>query len=871
MVMQKIYYRIVWENYPSNKTPLNEQNLNKIDVAVDGMDNRIISLDTTKFDKTEAQQLIKFIEYDENTGIFKITHYNGASYTIDTLLEKLAINFDYDYQTQRLIITLSDGTIKYVDLSALITQYEFLDSDTCAFELKPDGKVTVKVKEGSIEEKHLRPNYLADIKVEAAKAQQSATQAAVSATTASVCAYNAKQSENAARISQTESKKSELAAIASAESAEENKNIVVSGIETASICAFEAKESAKIAKENADIAIENSATAADAAASAENYADTAQSYAIGTDNVVRPNDSEDNSKFYSELARQLTDEAQKLLEQAQKIIAAASSGALIPSGTVAFENLPTEPQTGHMYNISNDFVTDERFAEGAGIFYRAGANVYWTADEKWDVLVGAQVTGVKGEAENTYHVGNVNITRANIGLGNVNNTADRDKPVSTAQQAALNNKVNKTGDTLNGRYVYQKGASIAFRGTYRTSDLITFIDDNNNSDSYGNGIRIGKDGLVLIASGESGELFQDIGGASENTYIASDSTIFLTPGCQSGHDANKDTTIESNGYVNAPFVGARKHENIVKGLLPSLPNGRSQLMGDGLWISNPATKNDQGWVRMLGTGETDSVLEIATGDDGGAGERIVVRQYNTANAVAHELVLLGNSGQTEFKQYATFNTPNNTECDIRILRNGRQKMAVGTGNDNVNYGIWDYTLNKWMVHSNGSKIYLNGTARSADSAINDIAGNIIHETYLKGINRSILFSPSNTISILGGAQYAFRTSNTGISTNSGDFCNFSMNLEISAATSMFNKYLEIQVSGIGRVTNYEHIFFIHNYICSIPYASTARKRYCLVNDAFELGRACEDFWFKIVITNSAGVKLDIYLDISNINIFYNKK
>lgn len=98
-----------------------------------------------------------------------------------------------------------------------------------------------------------------------------------------------------------------------------------------------------------------------------------------------------------------------------------------------------------------------------------------------------------------------------------------------------------------------------------------------------------------------------------------------------------------------------------------------------------------------------------------------------------------------------------------------------------------------------------------------------------------------------------------------------MNLEISAATSMFNKYLEIQVSGIGRVTNYEHIFFIHNYICSIPYASTARKRYCLVNDAFELGRACEDFWFKIVITNSAGVKLDIYLDISNINIFYNKK
>ena len=144
--MNKCYYRIVWENYPSDKTPLNEQNLNKIDIAAEEMDNRIISLDSTKFDKAEAQLLVKYIEYDEDTGIFKITHYNGASYTIDTLLEKLAVNFDYDYQTQRLIIELSDGTVKYVDLSALITQYEFLDSDTVSFALSADGKIAAKVK-----------------------------------------------------------------------------------------------------------------------------------------------------------------------------------------------------------------------------------------------------------------------------------------------------------------------------------------------------------------------------------------------------------------------------------------------------------------------------------------------------------------------------------------------------------------------------------------------------------------------------------------------------------------------------------------------------------------------------------------------------
>lgn len=50
----------------------------------------------------------------------------------------------------------------------------------------------------------------------------------------------------------------------------------------------------------------------------------------------------------------------------------------------------------------------------------------------------SHVTGVKGNAETTYRIGNVNITPANIGLGNVNNTSDANKPVSTAQQTAIN-------------------------------------------------------------------------------------------------------------------------------------------------------------------------------------------------------------------------------------------------------------------------------------------------------------------------------------------------------------------------------------------------------------------------------------------------
>ena len=73
----------------------------------------------------------------------------------------------------------------------------------------------------------------------------------------------------------------------------------------------------------------------------------------------------------------------------------------------------------------------------------------------WQLLVsGSDVTGVKGDAEADYREGNVNITKANIGLGNVDNTSDADKPVSTAQQTALDGKLGTSGASTNTTVAY---------------------------------------------------------------------------------------------------------------------------------------------------------------------------------------------------------------------------------------------------------------------------------------------------------------------------------------------------------------------------------------------------------------------------------
>ena len=45
----------------------------------------------------------------------------------------------------------------------------------------------------------------------------------------------------------------------------------------------------------------------------------------------------------------------------------------------------------------------------------AGSNIYKTSDEKWDVLAGTPVTGIKGANETSYRRGNVNLTAEDVG------------------------------------------------------------------------------------------------------------------------------------------------------------------------------------------------------------------------------------------------------------------------------------------------------------------------------------------------------------------------------------------------------------------------------------------------------------------------
>lgn len=53
------------------------------------------------------------------------------------------------------------------------------------------------------------------------------------------------------------------------------------------------------------------------------------------------------------------------------------------------------------------------------------------------------------------------VTADQVGLGNVNNTSDANKPVSTAQKAALDKKIDKTGGTFSGNVAIQGNLTVS--------------------------------------------------------------------------------------------------------------------------------------------------------------------------------------------------------------------------------------------------------------------------------------------------------------------------------------------------------------------------------------------------------------------------
>lgn len=205
--------------------------------------------------------------------------------------------------------------------------------------------------------------------------------AKVSETNAATSEANAKTYMNSAKTSETNAKNSEENASVSEENARtymDEAYMSEQNAKTSEVNAKASETNAKISETNAKNSETNASNSEQNAKTSEinalDSANKAQSYAVGGTGT-RNNEDNDNAHYYYELTR--------------NIVVGLDSG-FIPQGTVSFSELANvEKLTGYVYNISDDFVTDNTFREGAGKSYTAGTNVYYTANGYWDCFGGA--------------------------------------------------------------------------------------------------------------------------------------------------------------------------------------------------------------------------------------------------------------------------------------------------------------------------------------------------------------------------------------------------------------------------------------------------------------------------------------------------
>ena len=455
--MQKAHVNQNWKNKPLLETPLNAANLNRLDLSVDEIDDRVITLDTVKANQSDLLQTVKNVTFDRTNGTFTFIRFNNTTFSVDTDLEKISVNFDYDDDPtsahyQQLVITLIDGTVKYIDMSALITQFEFVDSAFLHFTVTLDGKVSATIIDGSITESKLEPNFLANCRLEVSKAEgfaqeaeswangqkdgvdvpstdpaynnhakkyaqdsaASATASAGSASAAAVSAGSASDAASRAALSAT-------AADGSATNAATSESNAQTYANNANTSANNAYNSATEAARQVTLAANQVTLATNQAERAEAEADIAESFAGDASDSA-----DDAAQSASDAAQSVTDAAAQVTLAAGQVTLATEQAVLAesythgntgarqgegsdnceyykdrceaivasldnpftPMGTIHFNGLPATITMGHMYNIDEDFTSDSRFEDGGGKLYLAGTNVYGTANSKWDCLSG---------------------------------------------------------------------------------------------------------------------------------------------------------------------------------------------------------------------------------------------------------------------------------------------------------------------------------------------------------------------------------------------------------------------------------------------------------------------------------------------------
>lgn len=200
------------------------------------------------------------------------------------------------------------------------------------------------------------------------------------------------------------------------------------------------------------------------ASDAEDSAEDAEAWAVGERNGVPVTSGDEtyqnNSKYWSDISQQY------------------AQGGLHYKGSVTFANIPVAGlSVGDMYNIEDDFTTDNRFQEGSGVKAKAGTNIAYNSNSKWDILATSMLDSVTlyGETEITSGSADLNsYTTVGNYYKTATNFAPTHTPVSSSNSLKFRLLVEKMGDSN----------STVIRQTFYQDNSVEFVYSRRYSGSW---------------------------------------------------------------------------------------------------------------------------------------------------------------------------------------------------------------------------------------------------------------------------------------------------------------------------------------------------------------------------------------------------
>lgn len=367
---------------------------------------------------------------------------------------------------------------------------------------------------------------------------------------------------------------------------------------------------------------------------------------------------------------------------------------------------------------------------------------------------GAQVNtvyGVKGNAESTYRTGNINISKADIGLGNVDNVDTNDQTPEFTQASARANIVSgETLSTILGKIMkfFNDLKTVAFSGSF---------DDLSNKPTIGDAtLTIQKNGVAVntFTANSSTDVSANITVPTKTSDLTNDSGYTTNIGTVTQVKVGTTPYNPTDGVVSLPDYPSSSdtHRPIEVNGVQALGNNTTPLnlvQGNNISI----TDSGSGLITIAATG-TGGVSGVK-GDSEST--------YRTGNVnLSKANIGLGNVG--DFKAVSTESSQGLTDTE---KANARANIGAGTSSFSGSYN--DLTNKPTIPTVNNASLVIqkNGTniTTFTANADTDITANISVPTKTSELTNDSGFITGDSIvtGVKGSSESSYRTGNVSIS------------------------------------------------------------------------------------------------------------